>query len=93
MSAAAPAADGNTVYVLYLPDGVVFVDAGNVPNTDCGSLEGAHFQYHVGNDNWAFVQRCLHNDQAGIDDATNTASHEIFEAATDPVDAFTLPQP
>ena len=82
-SKAAPLGDGHTAYVLYLPDNVDFVFDDNVVNTDCTLLEGIHFVYDLLDDNYAVVQRCFHNGQAGIDDATNTASHEIFEAATD----------
>jgi hypothetical protein len=80
----APAPNGNTIYMLYLPDGIVAILDNGQLNTKCGVYEGYHLQLPGYVDNWAFAQRCLHNTQAGIDDATNTGSHEVIEAATDP---------
>ncbi len=90
---AAPAPDGNTVYFVYLPDGVTETAGGTV-NTDCNDWEGYHLPYHDRTDNWGFAQRCFHDTQDGVDDATNTASHEVIEAATDPTgNGWTLPPP
>jgi hypothetical protein len=88
----APAPNGNTFYLLYLPDGVWSINAAGVVNTDCSSYEGIHFNY-TATDNWGIALRCFHNTQAGIDDATNTASHEVIEAATDPTQSGWLLDP
>ena len=81
----APKPDGNTVYVLFLPDGVVVDDPSFGLNTNCNILKGYHNPFDTNGDDFAAIQRCV--TQAGsaqLDDATTTASHEIAEAATDP---------
>ncbi len=79
----APAPDGGTVYVLYLPDGIVAIDPSG-PNTDCDLFEGYHSSFGDKGDNYAIVQRCYHDGPMGLDDVTSTASHEVIESATDP---------
>lgn len=81
-----PAANGKTVYMLYLPNGVVYTDP-STTNTNCNYLEGAHFTWKNGPDQWAFAQRCYGDTQAGLDDVTNTGSHEVIESVTDPTGA------
>jgi hypothetical protein len=82
--AAAP--DGQTLYVLFLPPGIVGVDPKQGPNTGCQLYAGYHWPLGTGGDVRAVVQRCPL--QAGgpdeLGDATITASHEIVESVTDP---------
>lgn len=66
--AAAP--DGSTLYILLLPERVG-------TGSPC-SAGGSHTSYGSGGDAWAHVTRC------GANVGTQTATHEIIEAATNP---------
>jgi hypothetical protein len=76
-----PERDGNTLYLLYLPSTIVVVSAG-VANTQCAKFGAYHSAYGTRGDNLAVVQRCV--ESFPIENMTISASHEIFEAATDP---------
>jgi hypothetical protein len=76
---------GNTINVLYLPDGVTTPDNDSM----CSNRLGYHQHDYITPDNdfiWAVVQRCppvlLPN---AVQNAMVTGSHEIAEAATDPL--------
>lgn len=94
----APAPDDNTMYMLYLPPGVVaFDDATGTSNTMCQLYGGYHDVLDpsatqdggAGGVAWGFAQRCpgtaMPSDQ---DTLTVAASHEILEATTDPVPGY-----
>ena len=82
IAAGAPAPDGNTLYLLYLPDAVHI--SGPLPFT----------AYHapfpaVGKgigDGWAVVSRAkpFGGGETELEELTRLASHEVAEAATDP---------
>ena len=78
--------DGNTMYMLYLPPGIVaFDDTNDAPNTGCLYYGGYHTAFSTGGtDGWGFAQRC----GGGLPDLENLTvigSHEIIEGATDPL--------
>jgi hypothetical protein len=91
------APDGSTIYMFYLPDGIVAMEDKvypAAPNTNCRFYAGYHERITAAGDNWALAQRCFvatsSTDQ--LDTLTVTASHEIIEAATDPgLDGYRLP--
>lgn len=90
------AVDGHSIYMLYLPDGIVALEDSVTPpqpNTNCKFYAGYHTMLGNGPDNWAYGQRCTTNGSGmmQLDTLTETASHEIMESATDPVDGFYLP--
>jgi hypothetical protein len=84
------APDAHTLYLLYLPDGTNSSDAtsGEV-NTDCKSTSGYHTMTADGMI-WAVVERCpvAYLGWTKLMGVTQTATHEIVEAATDPDTAF-----
>jgi hypothetical protein len=83
-TAAAP--DGNTMYMLYLPPGIDIVDTQG-PNTNCQYYGGYHTSYGTGGDGWGVGQHCPLTG-TGLTDIqwmTIVGSHEVVEAATDPV--------
>jgi hypothetical protein len=79
--AGSPPPNGNTMYLVYLPDGVNLSDqpkcAYHHPFPDPASTVG---------DGWGAVARCaaVSQGETPIDEATRLASHEVAEAATDP---------
>ena len=74
-----PRPDGKTLYVIYLPAG------GYVSGNDsCQTLSGYHRAFDLAGDNLAVIQRCP-SSGSELDSLTLTASHEIIEAATDPL--------
>jgi hypothetical protein len=80
--AGAPAPNGNTLYLLYLPSGAGVTD---VP----ADFTGFHNPYTGddggGGDAYAVVTRSAPGyGESQLDELTLTASHEIMEAATDP---------
>jgi hypothetical protein len=84
------ARDGHTLYVLYLPPGIIVVQDGT-PNTGCQLFGAYHIAYGTRGDNLAVVQRCF--DSFPVENMTVAASHEIIESATDPDDrGYKLPQ-
>jgi hypothetical protein len=81
-----------TIFLLYLPDGVSYVDHDGNVNCGCSVLRGAHAWPTVVSPEQplAFVQRCP--SSTPLDSATFVASHEVIEALTDPTGkGFTIP--
>src|SRR5262249_20261497 len=74
-----PAPDGNTVYMLYLPDGVdVFYAPRGDVNTNCQYVGGYHRAFGALGDGWGVAQRCAPTfNQSQLDTETLTGSHEI----------------
>ncbi len=76
-----PKSSSNTLYVFYTPDGTT-VNGSRSDGPGCGSWGGLHW--------WtrslilAVIPRCASANLAQIDFLTGVASHEFFEAATDP---------
>ena len=87
-SGAAPAPDGKTIFVLYLPFGVT-------PSNDgCERLVGYHEAFDSAGDAFAVLLRCEVTSPTLIDDLTVAASHEIAESASDPLPRICLdPRP
>jgi hypothetical protein len=89
-SGSAPAPNGNTCYVLYLPAGVQIdttlpYDAYHAPFPALGQGLG---------DAWAVVSHGTPyvGGETQLEQVTRVASHEIFESASDPsYDTYTLP--
>jgi hypothetical protein len=83
----AAAADGNTMYMLYLPPGIDIVDdTSGQPNTNCQFYGGYHTTYGTNGDAWGVGQHCPVTG-TGLTDLqwmTIVGSHEIAEAASDP---------
>jgi hypothetical protein len=81
---AGPAANGKTIYLVYLPDGATFA----APNTaDCGY----HGSYPIGStlgDQITAVQRCAPDPggETQLGQLTRDATHQIVESATDPLE-------
>jgi hypothetical protein len=76
------ASDGQTIFLVYLPEGVEYVNGSGARNCGCSLLLGAHFRRDPhADDAIAFVQRCSPHD---IESLTVTASHELLESATNP---------
>ncbi|MFO0724711.1 MAG: hypothetical protein U1E65_13095 [Myxococcota bacterium] len=85
--------DGNTVFALFLPEGVTLeLESGDL-NTDCGYLYGYHLSYQDQGDAFALIQRCPpERFTTDLEFTTEIASHEIIEAATNPrLDGWSLP--
>lgn len=86
--AAWPAADANTVYVLYYPAGTTITLSGASSCVGFGGyhnsvqLDASHANMNVA---YAVVPRCASfGALASLDAWTGIASHELVEAATDP---------
>lgn len=86
--------DGKTVYMVYLPPDVdVYDDDLGAENTGCQLYAGTHSAYRPVNPDgtlgtarmWALVQRCPAPPPLAVALLTTAASHEIIEAATDPL--------
>jgi hypothetical protein len=84
----AAAADGQTMYMLYLPAGIDIIDdQTKQPNTNCQYYGGYHTTYDKSGDAWGVGQHCPLTG-TGLTDLqwmTIVGSHEIAEAATDPI--------
>ncbi len=87
-----PAPNGNTVYMLYLPDAVAFYYAPQGgTNTNCQYTGGYHRAFGSLGDGWGVAQRCAPSfNQSQLDTETLTSSHEIAEATTDTANAWAL---
>ena len=87
-STPAAAADGQTMYMLLLPTGIdILDDSTGKPNTNCQYYGGYHDSYDKSGDAWGVAQHCPLTD-TGLTDLewmTIAASHEISEAASDPI--------
>jgi hypothetical protein len=76
-----PEADGNTIYAVYLPPGLVFTD----PQGQCTSWGGYHDELTNTKGDplvYAIMPRCGGDI---LDNLTVVTSHELVEAATDPL--------
>jgi hypothetical protein len=80
-----PVADAQTLYMLYLPESVALLNAGQ---DDCDNNSGYHTETTAGaNQHVVYgvvAAKCSDPTMSVIDSATETAVHEIAEAATDP---------
>jgi hypothetical protein len=88
-------ANGQTMYLLYLPPGIEIVDATLGLNAGCEFYSGYHDQYDNSGDAWGVVQQCPAGEFFTDSEWTTiTASHEIAEGASDPIppNGWTLPQ-
>ncbi|MFO0612279.1 MAG: hypothetical protein U0414_06815 [Polyangiaceae bacterium] len=84
-----PAPDANTIYLLVYPKGTTVTIEGATTCVDLGAyhnstkLDAAHGGLDVP---YAVIPRCgAFQGLSGIDELTVAASHEILEAATDPL--------
>jgi hypothetical protein len=76
----APAPDGNTLYLFYLPAAFDLSSQGL-----CGYHSPWSTSPSAKNDSYAVISHCPpFLGETDLDGVTETASHEIFEAATDP---------
>jgi hypothetical protein len=87
--------DGNTVYMLYLPENVVALNDSLTPpqpNTRCQFFGGYHTSFGNGPDNWGVAQHCTPglSADAALAEMTLTSSHEIVESATDPEFGYSI---
>jgi hypothetical protein len=82
-----PQPDGNTIYTIFYPSTtVVTLDGGTL----CNDFEGYHSDYAISGSTYvtyAVIGRCPPPvaGLAEIDEVTAEASHELVEAATDPL--------
>lgn len=75
----------NTVYVLYFPASVAVTDPSGA--TSCQQFDGYHGAFTMGSQQvpYAVVDECDYGSpSATLTATTETAAHEIFEAASDP---------
>jgi hypothetical protein len=82
------AADGETMYMLFLPTGIdILDDTTNMPNTGCQYYGGYHYTYDESGDAWGVIQHCPLTgiNLTDLQWMTIGASHEIAEGATDPI--------
>ena len=80
-----PAADANTIYVLFYPTGTT-ISLGQ-SGTSCSAFGGYHdnITYQTNNVAFAVIPRCSSfGGLTGLNAVSATSSHEIIEAATDP---------
>ncbi|MDB4955717.1 MAG: hypothetical protein JWO36_3286 [Myxococcales bacterium] len=81
-----PAPDVNTIYTVFLPAGVVLDQGGG--NLSCKAFGAYHSEApdaHGGQLTYALVPRCASTLGTVVDTATVATSHELVEAATDPL--------
>jgi hypothetical protein len=80
-----PVADDNTIYMLYLPEATALL---NNKADDCPNNSGYHTETTVGANMHVLygvvASKCHDASQNVLEAATETATHEIAEAATDP---------
>ncbi len=80
-----PVADANTMYMLYLPEATALL---NNKADDCPSNNGYHTETTVGANTHVvyglIASKCHDPSKSAVEEATETATHEIAEAATDP---------
>jgi hypothetical protein len=92
----AAVADGNTMYMLYLPPGILISDPRGL-NTGCQYYGGYHTTYDKSGDAWGVAQDCAISGDGltDVQQMTIIGSHEIVEGATDPVpgNGWTLAPP
>ena len=75
-----PANDANTIYTVFLPDGVVLSAGGAI---SCQQFGGYHSETSDGVV-YALVPRCMSATFTGLEEVTFATSHELLEASTDP---------
>jgi hypothetical protein len=75
-----PASTPNTIYVVFLPQGVVLSMGGG---TSCQDFGGYHDETH-GGAIYALIPRCASMTFPGLASTTIATSHELLEASTDP---------
>jgi hypothetical protein len=88
--AAWPAPDGNTVYIVFYPDGTTIEEAnqGGGTSVSCRDFGGYHDEATgaSGGVTFGVIARCNgYLGLSGTDFVTYAASHEAVEAATDPL--------
>ncbi len=85
-----PVADGNSIYIVFYPAGTTVTFAsqqGGLPSVSCTDFGAYHGEDVLasGSTPYAVIPRCNgYLGQTGINFVTGAASHELFEAATDP---------
>lgn len=84
-----PTADPNTIYTLFLGDGMVLHGQGGDSCTGYGAFHDEAVDGHGGPIVYALVPRCdpateFDHAQNKLDELTISTSHELLEAATDP---------
>jgi hypothetical protein len=89
-----PKPDANTIYTLFYPSGVNVTALGG--GVTCMQFQGYHDSFVAGSANviYAVVPRCPAPPVAGVTDTdqmTAEASHELAEAATDPMPSSLKP--
>lgn len=89
--AAWPAADANTLYVLYYPvTTTITINTGGGTASSCQTFGGYHNSVQLDanhatmNVAYAVIPRCTGGSLSTLDLATGATSHELVEAATDP---------
>ena len=86
-----PATTPNTIYSVFLPDGVTLTMQGS---TSCVAFGGYHNETNAGVV-YALMPRCTSASFPGLQEVTIASSHEFLEAATDPhpqsAPAFNMP--
>ncbi len=87
-----PAPDGNTLYVLHYPDSVtITLSGGGVTDTTCQNIGGYHNETSLDDAHddlgvpYAVIPRCHWPGESMTDTLTSAESHELIEAATDPL--------
>lgn len=86
-STPAAAANGNTMYMVYLPPNIEIIDpTTGQPNTNCQYYGGFHTPYGKGGDSWGIGQHCplAGTGLTDLEWMTIVGSHEIAEGASDP---------
>ena len=82
-----PAPDGSTIYAFYFPSDVAFDD--QRWGKGCIDVAGYHWELELANGTrvpYIVIPRCpSFRDLHGFDVVTATSSHELIEAATDPL--------
>jgi hypothetical protein len=89
MTAHVPTADANTIYTLFLGDGVVLGGQGGNSCDAYGAFHDEGVDSHNAPLVYALVPRCdpatqFDHAQTKLDELTISLSHELIEAATDP---------
>ncbi len=79
------AVDPDVIYSVFLPDGAVLTDPdGTKSCTDYGAYHDEAKGKHGESIPYALIPRCHYPGSTVLDDLTESFSHELLEAATDP---------
>jgi hypothetical protein len=84
-TAAWPAADGNSLYVLFYPSSTTVTEKSG--KKLCSGSTGYHSSFVLANGQrvaYAVIARCIGSTHVTVDSVTLVTSHELMEAATDP---------